>query len=180
MNDFGDLLRPNSPDFKEYSLENWGYILRDSASLTPDVFPYKVGISKDSSFFRSLYDGVYRGIGTTVRGSNSKIKPGGILVEHMATLGVNDIGEVMVSREIFEGDRSQALTDISGPEFYKNLNFLRNIPMPHWGRKDFRDLYKGKRFDLAYKAEYKLIYLNDFQYVKVIDDMYKIVDVRDG
>jgi hypothetical protein len=127
MNDFGDLQRP---DFNEYSLENWGYVLRDSAALNPDTFPYKVGISKNSTFYHSVYDDVYKGRGTTVSGSADKIRPSGIWVEHEAILGVNDLGGLMISKEVFEGDTSFSRTPTSDVEYKKHVNLLRSIPMP--------------------------------------------------
>jgi hypothetical protein len=127
MNDFGDLPKPET---KEWSLESWGLILRDSASLAPDIFPYKVSILKNSTFFRTVYERVYRGKGPLVAGSYRRIRPRGIMVEHEATLGVNDLGEVMVSREVFEGDMSGARTKINDPEYQKHIDVLRSIPMP--------------------------------------------------
>ncbi len=127
MNDFGEIPKP---EFKEYSLENFGYILRDSATLSPEVFPYKVGFSKKSNFFRSIYNDLYKGKGTTVRGSVSAIRPGGIFAEHEATLAANDLGELMVSREIFEGNMLTSLTKLSSPEYYKHTTMLKNVPFP--------------------------------------------------
>lgn len=50
---------------------------------------------------------------------------------------------------------------------------------PHWGDDDFKDLYLNHRLKLAYKPENKIILLNDFQFVKVENDTYKIIDIRD-
>lgn len=52
------------------------------------------------------------------------------------------------------------------------------IVLPHWGSKYFKGLYLNHRLDFAYKPENKIILLNDWQYVKVEDDMYKIVEVE--
>lgn len=62
---------------------------------------------------------------------------------------------------------------------YLGYGFLDFVVMPHWGRKDYRQKYQEERFDLAYTEDQKLIFLNDNQYIKVINDMYRIVDVRD-
>jgi hypothetical protein len=40
-------------------------------------------------------------------------------------------------------------------------------------------MYLNHRLKLAYKPENKIILLNDWQYVKVVGDTYKIVDIRD-
>ncbi|OGM11387.1 hypothetical protein A2Z22_01225 [Candidatus Woesebacteria bacterium RBG_16_34_12] len=62
---------------------------------------------------------------------------------------------------------------------YKGIGLVDFIILPHWGSEYFKDLYLKKRLEIAYKPENKIILLNDYQYVKVEDDSYKIVDVRD-
>lgn len=127
MADFGET---PGPELKEYSLENFGYILRDSASLSPDVFPYKVGFSKRSKFFQSIFEGLYKGKDTTVTGSNAAIRPKGVFVEHEAMLAANDLGEIMVSKEVFEGNMSVSRTDKSDLEYKKYYQMLHQIKFP--------------------------------------------------
>lgn len=64
-------------------------------------------------------------------------------------------------------------------ENYQGYGLVDFVVMPHWGRADYKEKYHIKRFDLAYNEDHKLIYLNDNQFIKVVDDMYKIVDIRD-
>ncbi len=61
---------------------------------------------------------------------------------------------------------------------HKALGLVDFIILPHWGSDYFKDMYLKSRLEITYKPENKIILLNDYQYVKVEDDMYKIVDVR--
>jgi hypothetical protein len=114
---------PTKPDFITYSLENFGQVIKVSADLNPDVFPYKVAVPFDGKFFQSVYNGVYRGVNTTSASSGTSI-------ERHAVMGTNDVGELMISKEIFEGDEEKSLTDESQIEFYKHTTMLKSIPFP--------------------------------------------------
>ncbi len=70
--------------------------------------------------------------------------------------------------------KDETLTDT------KALNLVNFIIMPHWTREDFKTEYLGKQMDYAYtKNEPKIIPLTDNQYVRVVDDMYQIIDQND-
>jgi len=56
----------------------------------------------------------------------------------------------------------QFLKDLEDFDGYGLVDF---IVMPHWGNENFRELYRGERFDISYNSKYKLIYLTDWQYV---------------
>ena len=62
---------------------------------------------------------------------------------------------------------------------YKAFGLVDFITLPHWGNQDFNDKFLKKRLPFAFKREYKIILLNDWQYVKVANDMYRIVDTKD-
>lgn len=61
---------------------------------------------------------------------------------------------------------------------YNSFGLVDFIIFPHWGSKDFKNSYLNHRVDFAYKPENKIILLNDWQYVKVENDMYKIVEIE--
>lgn len=63
-------------------------------------------------------------------------------------------------------------------EDFKGYNLVDFITLPHWGSDDFRELYLNTRLELAYKPENKIILLNDWQYVEVRDEVYRIVEVN--
>jgi len=62
---------------------------------------------------------------------------------------------------------------------FEGFGLVDFITLPHWGSDIFRDLYLKSRLEVAYKPENKIILLNDWQYVKVVGDMYRVIDVRD-
>jgi len=62
---------------------------------------------------------------------------------------------------------------------FKGFQLVDFIILPHWGSELCKDLYLKQRLDIAYKPENKIILLNDYQYVKVEDEKYRIIDIRD-
>lgn len=63
---------------------------------------------------------------------------------------------------------------------FEGFNLVNFLVFPHWGSELFKDRYLSHRMEIAYKPENKIILLNDFQYVKVEGDTYKIIDIRDN
>ena len=62
---------------------------------------------------------------------------------------------------------------------FTSFGLVDFITLPHWGNTSFKNLYLNQRLSNAYKPENKIILLNDFQYMKVEDNLYHIVDIRD-
>lgn len=59
------------------------------------------------------------------------------------------------------------------------FGFVNFSLMCHWGQKYFRDMYLKKRVKMSYKStQIPFIILTDTQYIKVEDDMCKIIDIR--
>ena len=138
------------PELKTYSMENLGQLLKVSPSLSPEVFPWSVEMSVNSRFFTSLYEGVYKGRGVTIRGSpesSGSIRPRGVFIEHTAALGVNDLGEVSVSTEIFEGNMARSLTNYSSQEYAKYLYFLKTLQLPP-GHRIFGEVHSHPVLDV--------------------------------
>lgn len=65
-----------------------------------------------------------------------------------------------------------SITDHTG------LGIVDFLIMPHWGSKEFKDLYLGERKNKMYEANARLILLNNYQYVEIMGDKYRIIDVR--
>ena len=61
---------------------------------------------------------------------------------------------------------------------YKGLGLVDFCILPHWGRQSSSAERRKQRILNNFNEDNKLILLNDYQYVYVEDDMYKIVDVR--
>lgn len=66
----------------------------------------------------------------------------------------------------------EPITDFSG------WGIVDFIPFPHWGSGNFKDAYLGGRTEKMYDTKWKIILLNNFEYIDVQNDWYQIVDVR--
>lgn len=130
------------PELKTWPFESFGQVLKVSGSLEPDIFPYRVSLPKNSTFFKNVYDGLYKGRMTTVFGSEKGKHPiaNGVVVEHMAILAANDIGEVMVSKAVFQGNLGKSLTDYSERKMREYNQFSRVVRLPPGWRR-FGDVH---------------------------------------
>lgn len=61
---------------------------------------------------------------------------------------------------------------------YKGLGLVDFVVLPHWGSPHFKNRYLGSRLRNNYNLKNKLVILNDYQYVEVRDDWYRLVEVR--
>ena len=66
----------------------------------------------------------------------------------------------------------EPITDLTG---FGIVDFLA---MPHWGSVDFKDLYLGERKEKLFSEKWRTILLNNYEYVEVLDDQFRIIDVR--
>jgi len=107
---------------------------------------------------------------------------------------INFINEYMQKDNVYFGSSAGAC--IAGPDIYPLLNvdnaekapnlngykgfgFIDIFIFPHWGSKDFKELYLNHGLEQAYSNKYKLILLTDYQYLSVNDDgSYKIIDIK--
>lgn len=80
---------------------------------------------------------------------------------------------IEIARKIETGEYENKLKS------FESFGLVDFITLPHWGSDYFKSMYLNHRLDFAYKPENKIILLNDWQYVKVEGEMYKIVDIRD-
>jgi len=137
-----------SPELKTWPFESFGQVLKVSGSLEPEIFPYRVSLSKNSTFFRNVYDGVYKGRMATIFGSENDPHPiaKGVMVEHMAVLAANDIGEVMISKEVFQGDLINSLTDYSQRKMREYDQYVRVVRLP-LGWRRFGDIHSHPLLD---------------------------------
>ena len=61
---------------------------------------------------------------------------------------------------------------------FEGFNLVDFIILPHWGKSGEHANRRKRQVSDAFKEENKIILLNDYQYVRVEDDMYRIVDIR--
>lgn len=70
----------------------------------------------------------------------------------------------------------QDMLDLENKDGYGLVNFTI---LPHWGSESFRKKYLDTRLSIAYKEDQvPLLLLTDTQYVHVINDTFKIIDVK--
>lgn len=60
----------------------------------------------------------------------------------------------------------------------EGFNLVDFVVMPHWGQPKRRELFNTYRLKHIYNEEFGYLFLTDSQYVEVVDDQYKIIDMR--
>lgn len=74
-----------------------------------------------------------------------------------------------------EEEEAPSVTD------FHAYNLVNATLIPHWGSNLFRDLYLGGRIQEIYNEQSQpFILCNDYEYVEVVGDELKIIDVRIG
>ncbi len=61
----------------------------------------------------------------------------------------------------------------------KGIGLVDVVILPHWGSQLFKDRYFESKMIPSYSTQHKIILLNDFQYLEVLEKGYQIIDVRD-
>ena len=79
-------------------------------------------------------------------------------------------------------DAASAARPGKNPEQYglistKGYGLVNFVPMPHWGLSEKIELYGNHKLNSSYQEDYPYIFISDDQYIEVIGDNYKIVDV---
>lgn len=87
-------------------------------------------------------------------------------------------GTVIASPDIEITKTLESKTYAEKLKSFEGFNLVDFIALPHWGSDIFRGLYLNTRLEIAYESDNKIILLNDFQYVHVEGEMYKIVGVK--
>ncbi len=86
-------------------------------------------------------------------------------------------GSIVAGPDIYPVYYLDAAKEAKKLKNYKGMGLVDFTILPHWGSKHFRKRYLDQRLKHIYKIGYKLILLNDNQYVSIIDDNYKIIDI---
>lgn len=61
---------------------------------------------------------------------------------------------------------------------FEGLGMVEFLIFPHWGNEKKRSKFFDHRLGMAYKEEGKIILLTNWQYIEVINDMYKIKEIE--
>ena len=76
---------------------------------------------------------------------------------------------------VYQLDRVEEAPKLKG---YKGIGLVDFVVLPHWGKEDHKERYLNQRLAQNYNVKNKQILLNDYQYIEVRDDFYKIVEVK--
>lgn len=60
---------------------------------------------------------------------------------------------------------------------YKGLGLVDMVVFPHWGSEHFKDLYLDRRLEYNYNDKHKYMLLTDNQYLEVMGETLKFVDI---
>ncbi len=87
-------------------------------------------------------------------------------------------GSVIMGPDI-EPVRREETTPLA-PELQgtKAFNIVDFVIMPHWGGEEYRHLYNDYRMEHIYNEDYPYLLINDYQYIEVVGDQLRIIDVR--
>ena len=89
-------------------------------------------------------------------------------------------GSIIMGRNMSPLQKLSDLKTLSKPVDTSGFGIVEFTILPHWGSKEFTDRWlNNESFNLMYKSNTKLIALNNYEYVEVLGDKYRIVDVRD-
>lgn len=72
-------------------------------------------------------------------------------------------------------DRMKEAPKLKG---HKGLGLVDFVVLPHWGSGHFKNSYRLKRLADNYNTKYKLILLNDYQYMQIEDGWYRMVEIK--
>jgi dipeptidase E len=70
-------------------------------------------------------------------------------------------------------------TGLTNPVDTKGFGIVNFTSLPHWGSDNFRDRWiNNDSFNLMFNSSAPIIALNNYEYVEVVDDQFRIIDVR--
>jgi dipeptidase E len=87
-------------------------------------------------------------------------------------------GSIVAGPELYPATMFDDPSVLPDREKQKGFGLVDFIVFPHWGRSDFKNFYFDKKLQEAYTHTDKIILLADNQYIFVMDEWIKIVDVN--
>ena len=87
-------------------------------------------------------------------------------------------GSIMAGKDISATLKLNDLTCLKHPVDTRGFNLVDFSILPHWGLEDFKTGYTSEGFEDMYKTNRSLVAINNYQYIEVIGDNYRIVDLR--
>lgn len=101
------------------------------------------------------------------------------LVDQLGKIYIgSSAGSIIAGPDIYPSYRIDNIDKAPLLKGYQGFNLVNFCVMPHWGSQDFKELYLNSRLAHAYKDDQvPLLLLTDHQYVRIQDDLMKIVTV---
>ncbi len=87
-------------------------------------------------------------------------------------------GSIMAVTDTTSTQKLNDLSCLKHPVDTKGFGLVNFSILPHWGLKDFQKEYVDESFENLYKEGRSLIALNNYEYIEVQDDKFRIIDVR--
>lgn len=87
-------------------------------------------------------------------------------------------GSIIAGPSMLPTSKLNDLTQLQRPLNPRGFELVNFSILPHWGLEDFRQGYTLDGFEDLYNETSPMIALNNYQYVEVIGNQWKIIDVR--
>ncbi len=100
-----------------------------------------------------------------------------ILKERKIYMGTS-AGSVIAGPDIYPTYYLENMVKAPNLKGYKGFGLVNFVVFPHWGSDHFKNLYLNHRIEHAYTEKNAIILLTDYQYARVEEDWYKIIEVK--
>ena len=88
-------------------------------------------------------------------------------------------GSIIMGEDISPLQKLSDLATLSKPIDTSGFGIVDFTILPHWGSEDFKNRWlNDDSFNLMYQTNTRIIALNNFEYIEVMDDRFRIIDVR--
>jgi len=88
-------------------------------------------------------------------------------------------GSIIMGTDMTPLQKLSDLTTLTKPIDTTGYGLVNFTILPHWGSEDFRTRWlNDESFALTYKENIKIIALNNYEYVEVMGDKSRIIDIR--
>ncbi len=88
-------------------------------------------------------------------------------------------GSIIAGSDMSPLKQLSDLATISNPVDTRGFGLVDFTILPHWGSDNFKERWLcDESFELMYTTKSPLIALNNFEYVEVVGDKFRIIDIR--
>ena len=87
-------------------------------------------------------------------------------------------GAIILAKDLSPLLKINDVTHLKQPLDTAGFGIVDFVILPHWGSDIFKTAYLEGNLDILYQTNNQLIALNNFEYIEVVGDKYRIIDVR--